>query len=71
MDILTEKSDYKGTCNAFKTLGFQADEVQTIWRTIASILHLGNVEFQSELTLGTPTRMMNTNLCFFYCNRSH
>lgn len=49
MDILTEKSDYKGTCNAFKTLGFQADEVQTIWRTIAAVLHLGNVEFQSEL----------------------
>lgn len=49
MDILTEKSDYKGTCNAFKTLGFSTDEVQTIWRTVAAILHLGNVEFQSEL----------------------
>lgn len=49
MDILTEKSDYKGTCNAFKTLGFSTDEVQTIWRTIAAVLHLGNVEFQSEL----------------------
>jgi len=48
MDILTEKSDYKGTCNAFKTLGFSTDEVQTIWRTIAAVLHLGNVEFQSE-----------------------
>lgn len=49
MDILTEKSDYKGTCNAFKTLGFSTDEVQTIWRTVAAILHLGNVEFQSML----------------------
>ncbi|XP_037927724.1 unconventional myosin ID [Teleopsis dalmanni] len=46
MDILNEKSDYKGTNNAFKTLGFAADEVSTIWRTVAAILHLGNIEFQ-------------------------
>ncbi|XP_034098649.1 unconventional myosin ID isoform X1 [Drosophila nasuta] len=62
MDILTEKSDYKGTCNAFKTLGFQADEVQTIWRTIASILHLGNVEFQTiedELVISNKTHLQS------------
>ncbi|KAM8716063.1 hypothetical protein ACLKA7_003015 [Drosophila subpalustris] len=62
MDILTEKSDYKGTCNAFKTLGFQADEVQTIWRTIASVLHLGNVEFQTiedELVISNKSHLQS------------
>ena len=60
MDILNEKSDYKGTNNAFKTLGFASDEITTIWRTVAAILHLGNIEFQSEyekqhLTLSKST----------------
>lgn len=47
IDELSEKADYKGTNNAFKTLGFSTEEVQTIWRTIAAVLHLGNIEFQS------------------------
>ncbi|KAH8328088.1 hypothetical protein KR067_003900 [Drosophila pandora] len=63
MDILTEKSDYKGTCNAFKTLGFSTDEVQTIWRTVAAILHLGNVEFQTiedELVISNKQHLQST-----------
>ncbi|KAI8042895.1 unconventional myosin ID isoform X1 [Drosophila gunungcola] len=63
MDILTEKSDYKGTCNAFKTLGFSTDEVQTIWRTIAAVLHLGNVEFQTiedELVISNKQHLKST-----------
>lgn len=48
MDILNEKADYKGTNGAFKTLGFANDEINTIWRTVAAILHLGNIEFQSK-----------------------
>ncbi|XP_017855457.1 unconventional myosin ID [Drosophila busckii] len=62
MDILSEKTDYKGTTFAFKTLGFQADEVHTIWRTIASILHLGNVEFQTiedELVITNKTHLQS------------
>ncbi|XP_016990554.1 unconventional myosin ID [Drosophila rhopaloa] len=63
MDILTEKSDYKGTCNAFKTLGFSTDEVQTIWRTVAAVLHLGNVEFQTiedELVISNKQHLKST-----------
>lgn len=50
MDVLTEKADYKSTNAAFKTLGFSTEEISTIWRIIAAILHLGNVEFQSKKT---------------------
>lgn len=46
MDVLSEKVDYKGTNNAFKTLGFTTEELQTIWQILAAILHLGNIEFQ-------------------------
>ncbi|XP_030384214.1 unconventional myosin ID [Scaptodrosophila lebanonensis] len=63
MDILNEKSDYKGTCNAFKTLGFSTDEVQTIWRTVGAILHLGNVEFQTiedELVISNKKHLQST-----------
>ncbi|XP_055916634.1 unconventional myosin ID [Eupeodes corollae] len=48
IDVLTEKSDYKGTCNAFRTLGFSPEESGTIWRVVGAILHLGNITFQSQ-----------------------
>lgn len=51
MDTLNEKSDYKATVNAFKALGFVEQEINTIWSIIASILHLGNVNFKSKLTI--------------------
>ncbi|XP_023296245.2 unconventional myosin ID [Lucilia cuprina] len=60
MDILTEKSDYKGTNNAFKTLGFTSEEISTIWRIVAAILHLGNIEFQmieDELVISNKTHL--------------
>lgn len=48
MDILMEKSDFKVTNSAFKALGFRSEEVSTIWRIVAAILHLGNIEFQRK-----------------------
>lgn len=47
-EILSEKSDYKATTLAFKAFGFSAEETNSVWRTIAAILHLGNVEFGSQ-----------------------
>ncbi|KAH8250789.1 hypothetical protein KR032_011453, partial [Drosophila birchii] len=45
------------------TLGFSTDEVQTIWRTVAAILHLGNVEFQTiedELVITNKQHLQST-----------
>ncbi|CAD6998474.1 myosin-IA [Ceratitis capitata] len=64
MDALSEKSDYKSTNIAFKTLGFTNEEVQTIWSTIAAILHLGNIEFQSnedDLTISNKTHLQSAS----------
>lgn len=47
-ETLSEKSDYKTTASAFKAFGFSAEEINSVWRTLAAILHLGNVEFGSE-----------------------
>lgn len=47
-EVLAEKSEYKATGMAFKAFGFSAEEVNCVWRTIAAILHLGNVEFGSQ-----------------------
>lgn len=44
-ETLSERSDYKTTSAAFKAFGFSAEEINTTWRTVAAILHLGNVQF--------------------------
>lgn len=47
-ETLSEQSDYKVTCSAFRTLGFSSDELETVWKIIAAVLHLGNVVYRSE-----------------------
>lgn len=44
-ETLSERNDYKTTSSAFKAFGFSSDEINTIWRTVAAILHLGNIQF--------------------------
>lgn len=44
-ETLSERSDYKTTSSAFKAFGFSPDEISSIWRTVAAILHLGNIQF--------------------------
>lgn len=47
-ETLTESSDYKVTCSAFRTLGFTSDELDTVWQVTAAVLHLGNITYRSE-----------------------
>lgn len=44
-ETLSEKTDYKSTASAFKAFGFTSEEINCVWRTVAAILHLGNIEF--------------------------
>lgn len=48
VEVLNEKNDHKSTNSAFRTLGFEKEEIDTVWRIVASILHLGNIHFQSK-----------------------
>lgn len=47
-DHLAEKNDYKVTTGALKSLGFTTDELQTVWKITAAILHLGNITFKDD-----------------------
>ena len=48
-ETLTEKNDYKVTVSAFKAFGFSTEEINSVWRTVAAILQLGNINFESEV----------------------
>ncbi|CAB3374689.1 Hypothetical predicted protein [Cloeon dipterum] len=45
---ISDRSDYKATQSAFRTLAFSDHEIDTIWRIVAAILHLGNVKFRPD-----------------------
>jgi myosin I len=59
-ETLSERNDYKTTSQAFKAFGFSQEEINTIWRTVAAILHLGNVEFslqEDEVIITTKSQL--------------
>ncbi|XP_073971326.1 unconventional myosin ID [Rhodnius prolixus] len=41
----TDRANHRATVAACKTLGFTASEIDTLWRIVAAILHLGNIKF--------------------------
>ncbi len=51
VDGFDDKQEFTRVANAMKVLGFSPDIQLSIWRTLAGILLLGNVEF-TELTKG-------------------
>ncbi|XP_019850778.1 PREDICTED: LOW QUALITY PROTEIN: unconventional myosin-Id-like [Amphimedon queenslandica] len=48
VDSLNDKKDFDNVRNALKILGLTVNEIETIWKLIASILHLGNLQFRDE-----------------------
>ncbi|KAI5710172.1 hypothetical protein M8J75_006317 [Diaphorina citri] len=44
----SDRSNYRSTVAACKTLGFSQPEIDVLWNVVAAILHLGNVEFFKE-----------------------
>lgn len=48
VDSINDRTDYKGVLSSLTTLQFSQDDVDTLWRIVAAILHLGTVEFRIE-----------------------
>ncbi|XP_055639147.1 unconventional myosin ID [Toxorhynchites rutilus septentrionalis] len=48
VEVLSEKADYRITSTGLKTLGFSNDELSMVWRTVAAVLHLGNIDFKTQ-----------------------
>ncbi|ELU10080.1 hypothetical protein CAPTEDRAFT_167519 [Capitella teleta] len=44
---INDKKDFKTVNDALKGIGF-AQEAETMWKIVASVLHLGNVEFEES-----------------------
>lgn len=63
-ETLSERNDYKTTQQAFKAFGFSSDEINTIWRTVAAILQLGNIEFgvqDDEIVIKNKNQLKNVS----------
>ncbi|CAG9860573.1 unnamed protein product [Phyllotreta striolata] len=45
VDSISDKNDYRTVQSSLLTLNFTAADQDTIWRIIAAILHMGNLEF--------------------------
>lgn len=60
---LNDHKDFDKVRQAMRTLGYSTEEVDTIWKLLAAIMHLGNLTFSEdrndELEI-TDTKMMST-----------
>uniref|UniRef100_A0A672H0V2 Unconventional myosin-Id n=1 Tax=Salarias fasciatus TaxID=181472 RepID=A0A672H0V2_SALFA len=52
-------ADFKAVADAMKVIGFTGDEIQTVYRILAAILHLGNLTFGVD---GDTTLIENVKL---------
>ena len=48
-DPSSKRQDYARVIQAIKKMGFPEDAASTIWRVLAAILHLGNMEFVAKV----------------------
>uniref|UniRef100_A0A3Q1BLJ0 Myosin ID n=1 Tax=Amphiprion ocellaris TaxID=80972 RepID=A0A3Q1BLJ0_AMPOC len=56
---INDNADFKAVADAMKVIGFTADEIQTVYKILATILHLGNLTFGVD---GDVTLIENTKL---------
>lgn len=48
VDTINDKNDYKEVTASLNTLQFNKSDQDTLWRVVAAILHLGNIEFDLD-----------------------
>uniref|UniRef100_A0A665W2A7 Myosin ID n=1 Tax=Echeneis naucrates TaxID=173247 RepID=A0A665W2A7_ECHNA len=56
---INDGADFKAVADAMKVIGFTGDEIQTVYKILAAILHLGNLTFGVD---GDVTLIENTKL---------
>ncbi|XP_037320611.2 unconventional myosin-Id [Pungitius pungitius] len=56
---INDGADFKAVADAMKVIGFTGDEIQTVYKILATILHLGNLSFGVD---GDVTLIENTKL---------
>lgn len=48
VDTINDRGNFREVIASLNTLQFSKDEQDTLWRVIAAILHLGNLEFETD-----------------------
>uniref|UniRef100_A0A8C1HTD6 Unconventional myosin-Id n=1 Tax=Cyprinus carpio carpio TaxID=630221 RepID=A0A8C1HTD6_CYPCA len=56
---INDSADFKAVTDAMKVIGFTTEEIQTVYKILATILHLGNLKFGSD---GDVTLIENSKL---------
>ena len=51
LDASSKRADYTRVVSAVKRLGFPDEAAHTIWRVLAAILHLGNMQFEAKVRI--------------------
>lgn len=45
---MNDKTDFREVSTSLNTLDFSGGDIETLWRVVAAILHLGNLEFTTD-----------------------
>ncbi|XP_041938437.1 unconventional myosin-Id [Alosa alosa] len=45
---INDGADFKAVADAMKVIGFTAEEIQTVYKILAAIIHLGNLKFGTD-----------------------
>uniref|UniRef100_A0A8C6M1D7 Myosin ID n=1 Tax=Nothobranchius furzeri TaxID=105023 RepID=A0A8C6M1D7_NOTFU len=58
---INDNADFKAVADAMKVIGFTGDEIQTVYKILATILHLGNLTFgvDGDVTLIENTKQVS------------
>ncbi|XP_022906681.1 unconventional myosin ID isoform X2 [Onthophagus taurus] len=48
VNTVDDKRDYKDVMSSLSTLQFSKDDIDTLWRVVAAVLHLGDIEFKTD-----------------------
>ncbi|KAJ9577049.1 hypothetical protein L9F63_006397, partial [Diploptera punctata] len=54
VNTINDGADHKATNSAFRTLGFSSAEIETVWKIVAAVIHLGNITFISQEESAQP-----------------
>jgi hypothetical protein len=64
VDGIDDREDYESVCNAMQTLGFEDETRMNIFRVVAVVLNLGNLEFEPKGTPDDAVKVQNKNGLF-------
>ncbi|KAK3104099.1 hypothetical protein FSP39_024410 [Pinctada imbricata] len=45
---INDREDYRGVMAALKTMGFSFGHAEALWKIVAAVLHLGNLQYEAE-----------------------